>query len=613
LAGIRCGLAGTADSTYDLQMTSRPDPAVLLAHAMHTSPGVYVLLLGSGVSSAAGVPTGWAITLDLVRRLAVLEGADAALDPEGWYKDRFGEPPDYSELLNRLGATQAERQAIIRGYIEPTEDERAQGLKVPTDAHHSVSHLVKHGYVRVILTTNFDRLLEQALSEAGADFDVVANVDQLRGSRPIGQAPCLLVKLHGDYRDARILNTEAELASYPAEFDALLDRILDEFGLIVCGWSATWDPALREAIVRQPNRRYSTWWSTHGPLTDEAEEVAKSREATVLEGDRADDFFASLVAKIDALAELERPHPLTVTTAIAELKLYLLEASKRIRLRDLVLGEANRVHDALADEWYPTAPGEIDLDYLRDRVVHYEASVELLLALFAVGCAWVEDPAAFAESLERVANTSSSWSGNNLLLHLRRYPALLCLYAGGVAATHRERWDVLRALTYDAVAINLNERVPMAVALNQWEVFQASTEAQWLPEQERKHTPVSNRLYQVLRETLRETIPVDTRYEDAFDRFEYLLGLVIQDLQNEGHRTGYRSPVGCFGWRDRYGGGFEERHGLADEVSSQAAQGGEGWAPLRAGLFGGELDRFNKAQEGYRELLDRVRRNWLFS
>ena len=42
------------------------EPELKLAIALHSSPGVYALLLGSGLSSAAGIPTGWQITLDLI-------------------------------------------------------------------------------------------------------------------------------------------------------------------------------------------------------------------------------------------------------------------------------------------------------------------------------------------------------------------------------------------------------------------------------------------------------------------------------------------------------------------------------------------------------------------
>ena len=46
-------------------------PTESLAFTIQASPGVYAVLAGSGVSRAAKIPTGWEITLDLVRRLAL--------------------------------------------------------------------------------------------------------------------------------------------------------------------------------------------------------------------------------------------------------------------------------------------------------------------------------------------------------------------------------------------------------------------------------------------------------------------------------------------------------------------------------------------------------------
>jgi hypothetical protein len=51
------------------------------------SPGAYAMLLGSGTSTAAQIPTGWGIVVDLIGKVAALEGEDAAgeaaADPEG--------------------------------------------------------------------------------------------------------------------------------------------------------------------------------------------------------------------------------------------------------------------------------------------------------------------------------------------------------------------------------------------------------------------------------------------------------------------------------------------------------------------------------------------------
>lgn len=60
----------------------------------------------------------------------------------------------------------------------------------------------------------------------------MASVDALDGAEPIVHSRSYILKLHGDYKDARILNIETELSCYPAPYDALLDRIFDGYGLI---------------------------------------------------------------------------------------------------------------------------------------------------------------------------------------------------------------------------------------------------------------------------------------------------------------------------------------------------------------------------------------------
>jgi len=49
------------------------DPITSMAYSMASNKGVYALLLGSGISRTAEVPTGWDITLELVKRLAKIQ------------------------------------------------------------------------------------------------------------------------------------------------------------------------------------------------------------------------------------------------------------------------------------------------------------------------------------------------------------------------------------------------------------------------------------------------------------------------------------------------------------------------------------------------------------
>lgn len=75
-------------------MSNPLSPLAMLATSMQAQPGVYALLLGSGVSTGAGVPTGWGVVTELVRRVAAVEDPasieDAASDPEKWWHDHHG-------------------------------------------------------------------------------------------------------------------------------------------------------------------------------------------------------------------------------------------------------------------------------------------------------------------------------------------------------------------------------------------------------------------------------------------------------------------------------------------------------------------------------------------
>ena len=193
------------------------DPIHSLAFSVHANPGVYALLLGSGVSRAAKIPTGWEITLDLIRQLAHVDGESPAL-PEEWYREKHGVAAGYSALLAQLAKTPTERQQLLRPFFEPTPEEREQGHKRPTVAHRAIASLAVGGYIKVIITTNFDRLIETALGEAGLTPQVISTPDQARGAKRIVHAACTVIKLHGDYQDTRIRNTLDELKEYPEEY-----------------------------------------------------------------------------------------------------------------------------------------------------------------------------------------------------------------------------------------------------------------------------------------------------------------------------------------------------------------------------------------------------------
>ncbi len=269
-------------------------------------------------------------------------------DLENWFETTFGEKPNYSNLLKALSNTPIERMNLLKRYFEPSERDVEEGSKEPTQAHFEIAKLVKLGYIKMILTTNFDRLMEKALEEEGIVPTVIIPPNNLDSALPFTHSDCTLVKLHGDYLDPDSMkNTIEELSNYSNELNTYIDRIFDEFGIIVCGWSATWDKALYNAIMRCTTRRFWTYWLKRGTINIDSKRIIDHRKAEIVQIESADKFFIELGNKLVSINELQMEHPLSIDTAVQTVKRYLMDPLKRIRLNELIDNEIEIVFDKL--------------------------------------------------------------------------------------------------------------------------------------------------------------------------------------------------------------------------------------------------------------------------
>ncbi len=535
------------------------DPQLQLAFSLYEGKGVFAALIGSGLSRAAEIPTGWEITLDLIRRIGLAHGVEEQTDWAAWYRKETGKEPNYSTLLEDLAASPEERRSILHGYIEPTEDDRAEGRKVPTTAHRSIAELVRAGYLRVIVTTNFDRLMENALREVGVEPTIVASVDALRGAEPITHSACYLLKLHGDYKDARILNTDDELSVYPPEYDRLLDRILDEYGLIVCGWSGEWDHALRAAFLRAPNRRYPMFWAARGDTGSGAQELIQHRRARVLSIDSADCFFSSLRQRVETLENSLRQNPIGIELQVSSAKRFLAKPEYRIQLDELFVQETARV-SALLDhaEFSPARAWEQAV--FRERVRKYEALTETLASMAGVLGRW-GDGKELSLVLDVVrslyAQSEKIGAGLMVYLNLRSYPAALVFTAYSIGLTRAERWKTLRALFGSQVDRGHRDPGPAieTLFLHAWKGVENDVWKQLDGLQNHK-TPLSDHLLPLLQEWSKRFAGLTPDFELTFGRFEMLGALAHlerygKDLVQQELKAGSFAwmPVGRIGWQ----------------------------------------------------------------
>ncbi|MFD9419491.1 SIR2 family protein [Streptomyces goshikiensis] len=591
------------------------EPPMAMALNVHSSPGVYALLLGAGVSIASGVKTGWGIVQDVVGKVAAVRDPDnpdarseAMADPEAWWEANTSEPLGYSALLAAAAPLPASRQAMLAKYFEPEEGQ--EDSKGPTAAHRAVAQLVKRGSIRVILTTNFDRLTERALQEVGVSPQVVSRPDQIRGLKPLAHSQVTVIKLHGDYADLEQRNTVDELETYPDELQGLLERVLDEYGLIVCGWSADWDKALVRAVEGTRSRRYPLFWAQYGRFSDAARGLTAQHNAVVIDGKNADELFTDLVRHVEALDRLTTA-PITRDVAVVQLKRALPDPLRRIELFDLVDQAVTQITDRSTPEHKPVLVSSIPgPDTFSSNVLGYRADSDSLLHLLANGVfhddgthdhVWQRA----VERLVRLRDTTPN-SYNEYLEKVRHLPALLATWTIGVAAILGHREELL-ASALDrpewALPHSGNVRQGPAWYLNPIRVL--DTDAM-----RHLHTagtggsrlyPQSKWLKETLREPFRLVEPNDIVYREACARFEFLASMIALDTDNDYLADPW---AGEFFLDSTWG---YDNNGLVATIEAELAFA---WPLLIAGAFGGKLPRAQTALAKLTEWKRKHGRGW---
>lgn len=551
------------------------DPITSAAFALCSRPGAYAVLVGSGVSSAAGVPNGWQVLERLVGEVASLENSDAGVEPMDWFREQFGVKSTYSGVVEALGVTEAERQALIVRALYGED-----GPPDPTPGHRALARLASGGWIRIILTTNFDRLIETALTDARVDFTVLSTPEAVQGGLPLVHAGHVVIKLHGDQSDQTILNTDSELAAYHPAIDQLLDRVFDEYGLIVCGWSADHDTALRAALDRSTNRRFTTYWAARSTPSELAAGLVSRRDAELITGGDADAFFGRLADACETLTATRRNEPISVAVDVAIVKRELAGGQVAISLHDRLRREIERVR--ALEIFAPTAQtvGD-DQIHVVDEMI---GETERLVALVATAAYWgdAETDRWWVGEIGRMA-ARQNVSRSLAVLDRPRLPALVMAWSGGVAAIAAERDDLVESLfglpfVSDPFRRE-SEPLPPLVALSP-QIFHTGDE--------------TGRLYRILRPAFVEHLALGhDAFVDAWERLQLLLYLgtmearvsrrAALELSIDGMRIdggGVRAEPVPFGW-----------------MVAEIARLGEDHPLLKGGLFSGSIEVLEECME----------------
>lgn len=241
-------------------------------------------LLGAGASAAARVPTANHIMMDLLLRmyadahhlvrqkfsLSEVRDVDRV---RGYYDNSNGMPP----LADPSAYSVAFQLAL------PDEDARRQYLRSlfegrsPSYGQRILGAFVAAGLADLIVTTNFDDLIEKAVEQAQVTFNdptrrrlavaALGNPGQANLALSDNDFP-FLFKLHGDFRERALKNLESELKSQDANMrQAVLDASR-RFGVAVIGYSgrdASVMDMFKEALATDGAFPAGLWWMGRQP------------------------------------------------------------------------------------------------------------------------------------------------------------------------------------------------------------------------------------------------------------------------------------------------------------------------------------------------------------
>lgn len=332
------------------------DPIVSLAVAVAEAPGSYAVLVGSGASRDAGVPTGgevfWVAVEDLFRLQRQTSDKPARAELEDFLGEIGAGEWTYSRVLEALAPDPATRRDYLAKHFEGC---------APAETHELLAELAADGLVRVFVTTNFDRLLEHALQARGIEPVVVTDEVSLASAVPREHAECYVLKPHGDYLQQTIRNTVAELDRLPDAVESEVREVFRRYGLLVLGYSGT-DPALGR-VLRERRSRYGLYWLGRGGLGSEAAAIVEATGGRVIA--RADS--AALLRDLRARLDVFRAHPSGQTPeSIHSEVLAALRRDDYVAVGELMRAERRALEDGLYEATVGREREQVTEDHIRE-------------------------------------------------------------------------------------------------------------------------------------------------------------------------------------------------------------------------------------------------------
>lgn len=302
----------------------------------------FALFLGAGCSITSGIKSGE----QLVREWKAEYANRPNLSAEKVEEWAAGQENEYAALFEACYDSPRRRQQYLSPIIEAAK---------PGWGYLYLATLVaQQNRFNVIFTTNFDDLLNKALTEFANYTAVVCAADSQVGTLDAMTDRAKVIKLHGDYLFEQLKNTKEELSALDPNMAAKFREFSSNRGLIVLGYSggdASIMNLLEELLAEPKPFPRNVWWGVRRGVEPHArvEQLARQypNRVRVFEFVGFDEFMADLHAALECglpafitepfaahRAEMEQLVKKAVPRENDEVipaRTYILEHSRRLR------------------------------------------------------------------------------------------------------------------------------------------------------------------------------------------------------------------------------------------------------------------------------------------
>ena len=223
----------------------------------------FSFFLGAGASVQSGIATAGEMMADFSRRIIQEQCPEGCTDPkkqqawltdQPWHKEASGNGTLYSALFEMYEQKERGRQLYIEQMIE--------GRK-PSFGYVVLANLMARKYVNTVVTTNFDDLIYNACATFTDIRPAVYAYGGMLSDLRITNARPKILKLHGDYLYSKLKNSSTELAEQDPNMSRHVSILLNEYGLVVVGYSGC-DKSIMDLLRKMPPNNDLYWCGKAG-------------------------------------------------------------------------------------------------------------------------------------------------------------------------------------------------------------------------------------------------------------------------------------------------------------------------------------------------------------